>query len=101
MNYYLSIGLGVWLMAKIVDTANPLLDVAPLMEVALFLGTLFLWPLSLLGNLLHSLEDRKTMKAEIVAAEVYFKKLIDDAERSLDEPQGSESNEQGSDKGGA
>lgn len=59
MNYYLCTGLGVWLMAKVVDMANPLDGQDMLQEILHFLLVIFIWPFHLLGQAVYSIRLKK------------------------------------------
>jgi hypothetical protein len=95
MNYYLCIGLGIWLMAKTVDYENPLLDMPPWKEIGMFLGVLFLWPLALVGNALHSHEGRKLMIEDLAAFEAEVLRV----KAQLDALDDVESNDRDKDEG--
>lgn len=85
IQYYLCVGLGMYLMGKAVDYANPMLDQPFLKEIIMFLGMLFLWPLSLIGNYVHSSEDRAYTSEQIKEAEEAFQKLMANMKDELDE----------------
>lgn len=82
MQQYLCVGLGVWLMAKIVDNANPLADLTFWQEVVNFLAVVLLWPLSLAGNYLHS---RKLRKMEEDLMKEFMKETLHEMHNDLNE----------------
>lgn len=89
--YYLSVGLGTWLMAKVVDSANPQADQGFVEEVVSFLITVLVWPISLVVNYVHSLQIRK-LEQEMADKLEEMMALMSE-ETSLDAPEAAQSNE--------
>ena len=85
IQYYLCVGLGMYLMGKAVDHSNPLLDMPFYKEILMFLGMLALWPLSLIGNYIHSHEDRTYIEEQMKEAEEAFEKLMLSVKKDLEE----------------
>lgn len=93
--YYLCVGLGTWLMAKVVDSANPNGDMGFFEEIISFLTTVLVWPISLIANYIHSLQVRKMEQIVIEEMEKLMKNL------PITPPESSESDKDESDKGSA
>ena len=93
--YYLCVGLGSWLMAKVVDTANPHGDLGFIEEIISFLSTILLWPISLGANYFHSLRMRKMEQEILKEMEVLMKEYKNSSITPPESPESVENDKDG------
>lgn len=95
--YYLCVGLGIWLMAKVVDSSNPLADVGFVEEIVWFLLGILFWPIALVSNYVHSLHIRK-LEEEIMKETQQLMRML---ESSISPSEGPTNEKDDEDKGSA